>query len=353
MDWQLFGIFVVTALWETLHPGPTLALVVDTRARFGPTETLFVVAGITLANVAWVVAALALIYAGVHWVRDWMNLLVALLAVPFLVFLASTRILTSMVQFVAMLSPQRTNAPVRKTTLFATAFVAHLVNPLSIGFYLATFSALVSGKPLNQGILFGIVPIVMDSLVFGSYALLRTPLGDGPFARVLPLLAGVSMVAIVSQIVSQNPEINFYREGTELVMIAALLLAALHVARSQVILQRGKNSRALWRVVALWDSWFKVAAVVGAIVAVATTLNIDPMINHRIRICFVVAGVLAASLSFAKAYGELQDERFPSQGGNETRIDTSSWQASEVWVGVAAFGFLAAVFLLVTLAGNL
>lgn len=239
--------------------------------------------------------------------------------------------------------------------MFRMGFLAHAVNPLSIVYYLATFSLLVAGMPLEHGVLFGLVPIVIDLVVFLFLAFFKTPI-DKYFPawllnRVLPLLSGSAFVVIVVYISSQPSDVNFYRNYTGLVLLVALLISAIKVARRLVLSQKEKSSKMLWRIVAIWDSWFKVIAVAGAIITLASSFEIDPLINQRIRICFVVAGVLAGALSFAKAFGELQDERSPPKRENVQAIDPNCWQASELWVGVAVFAFLGAVFLLMTLTG--
>ena len=61
MDWHVLSAFIAAAVWEALIPGPSIALLVDTRARLGSEGALSFVAGITVANLAWVLITFYLI----------------------------------------------------------------------------------------------------------------------------------------------------------------------------------------------------------------------------------------------------------------------------------------------------
>ena len=354
MDWHVLSAFIAAAVWEALIPGPSIALLVDTRARLGSEGALSFVAGITVANLAWVLITFYLIYSkpdvlvlrsAVESARS----ILSLVAVPCLTFIASQRILLSMVELVTRQDVEAQPNAAKVQGMFLSGLIAHALNPLSFGFYLASFYTLISHMPLEQGIWFGAIPIVVDSSVFTIIGFVPIPLKKyfpKWLVRLTPLLSGLAVMWIVGFISTKQAGTAIYGETTELLMLGAFLLAALGLARRLVIAQKERSSRLLWRVVAVWDSWFKVTAVFGAILGFAFSSESHLQFERDIRLCFVVAAVIASSLTFAKAFGELQQERFPTPAEREIAINLKSWRASEVWVGIATIVFLMFAFLL-------
>lgn len=369
MELNPLVVFAVAAFFETLQPGPTIALVFETRASAGKVAALKTVAGITVANIFWVILALLVLHSNATWFGDKVSPGIGFFGVFYLMYLASERLLASAVQFIANENEQ-VPTKTRKYSFFSAGFWAHAGNPLSVSFYLATFSLLVTGKSTDQALIYGSIPIVVDMVIFTLLASLYMPITKDHFPKgLIQLLAGLSLFYLVAH-VSSNAQLSvaiahepsttpvssvLFSPLMALTMLASFLLASISVANRFVQSRKGKENKSLWRVVSLWDSWFKVAALFGAIFALIglfgpSSFQIDSAVDHRIRICFVVAAALAVTLSLAKSYGELQDGKFPGEVSGSA-IDVNCWQASIWWVGVAALAILIIAFLLMTATG--
>lgn len=358
MDLHVFISFVLATLFETLTPGPTLALVLDTRIREGKEHAQITVAGITAANVLWVLVALFALYAGATWLKNGLSATVQFAGNAYLIYLASSRVLSSTVQLVV---GQIDEAPAssKRSSLFKTGFFAHAGNPVTVAYYLATFSVATSGRPIETALNLGFIAVMSDLLAYGVLASIN--LGwineflKGPLVR---LFAGLALLYLVAHVSSGLPKSNpnvMASSGSTLAMLGAFLGAAVVLAHNLVVTRREKDNKVLWRITALWGVWFSLAALVGAIYTMLLGFNnsalaLGALIEHRIRICFVVAAVLATTLAFTKALGELQDERYPPTPGKQAALAVG-WQASPLWVGCAVLGFLIAVFVLFTVTG--
>ncbi|MBJ2158263.1 LysE family translocator [Variovorax sp. IB41] len=356
MDSKLILIFALAAFFEAVTPGPTMALVLETRTSAGIRGALLTVAGITVANIVWVACVLLLFLADAKWFGEWIGPFIKYFGAAYLVYLASRRLLSAVVQFITH-RDDREIAKQSGANLFWTGFIAHAGNPLSISYYLATFGVVIMSMSLTEATIYGAIPIVMDAAVF---VLLAIAFGEkkhlaGRWAR---LLAGLVLFFLVGHVYSNSPALNSEISVTPLmtfIMLGGFFYAAIAESRSEVALRKDKNNKMLWRVVGLWGVWFSAAAIFGGFYTLIggfamSAFSLEAVQEHRLRICFVVAAVIGSALSFAKACGELQDDQ-ATQPATGPAIKADGWQTSPYWIGAFAFGFLGAVFVLLTVIG--
>lgn len=357
---SLLMSFLAVTILDTIAPGPTLALVLQTRADSGKTAAFATVLGVTLADVLWVILALIVIHSGAQLAHDWIDPIVKNVGAAFLIYLASKRILSCAVDIIAR---QNGDPPVKSaltaSTAFRYGFMAHAVNPLSPAYYLGTFSLVISTLPLNYAIVGGAFPVLIDLLIFSLLALAWVNLPTFGFAttRLVRLFVGFFFVFLVGLAFSESHDKSnvLVTSWTAILMLVGFLAGALHEAIEQVGLRQKKPNKMLWRSLAVWSSWFSIAALVGALYTAIggfkeSTFSLPPEMEHRVRICFVIAAILAATLSFAKAIGELYDERVPAEGTPPT-APVQGWRTNPLRVGVAVIGLLTAAFLLLWVTG--
>jgi len=349
----VFSFFIAT-LFETLIPGPTLALVTETRISSGRKNAIETVAGITVANIFWVIAAIFVLYAGNLWFEQWIRPAIVYFGTAYLIYLASKRILSSSIVFITGYSESQDSVS-DSSNLFFTGFMAHAGNPLTIAYYIATFGIATSGQPLEIKVLFGLIAIFSDLLVYGIIAgknigevenILKKP--------VIRLIAGCALFYLISLVYSNQDNLDQSLTITPLIMIVmliAFLLAALHVAYDNVRSRINKNNILLWRVAKLWSIWFSIYAILGMFYSLVSgiegsALSFSDAIETRIRICVIVSMVLALVLSFVKSFGEVQDTQ--NANSDLEPIRENCWQTSPIRVAIATLIILLAVFILMT-----
>ena len=357
MDMKLIFIFAVAALFETVTPGPSMALVVESRASAGRRGAFITVLGITLANIAWVGCVILPLWFGSKWFAQWLVPVIRYLGTAYLIYLASRRMLSAVVQFIThrddLQIVQRS-----RSHIFWAGFFAHAGNPLSIGYYLATFGVIVMGMSFAHATLYGLVPVVIDFVVFALLAMVVFGKARNFAGRWARLLAGLFLFYLVGHVYSKSPTVDLgisVTPLTTLIMLAGFFWAAIAESRAEVLLREGKNNKLLWRAVGLWGVWFSVAALFGGLYTLiggfgVSAFSLDAVYEHRLRICFVVAAVIGSTLSLAKACGELQDDQ-SAQDLTLPAITPICWQTTPRSVGAFTFATLVAVYVLLTVTG--
>jgi threonine/homoserine/homoserine lactone efflux protein len=350
VDINIFLAFATICIFEAFIPGPTLALVIETRVSSGKKAAMATVAGITIANVIWVAVALFVVFANAKWLPDGASVPIQIAGAAFLVYLACRRLLSLAISLFSA-QPKVDSSPPDPNKAYLTGFVVHFANPLSVAFYIATFSVIINGHTLNTAILFGAIPVLIDLALFT--VLSTAPTGALAYVPrwISRLLAGLLLLYLVGHAYSKSSTISLSMTPlTALMMLVGFYVAAIAEAKYQVGLRKEGDNKLVWRTVALWGAWFSVAALLGGLYTLiggfgVSTFALDHPTEHRIRICFVVAAVLATTLSFAKAYGELQDEKFPRKSDTKS-TSIHDWRTAPLWVGGQVFGFLALTFIL-------
>ncbi len=351
---QLIITFALATLFETLIPGPTLALVIETRLSAGKKAVGETIAGVTAANIIWVFVAVFILYAGHSWFSAWGGQLITYIGTAYLMYLAARRILSSTVLWVAQYDEAYAllNKP---KNFFVTGFMAHAANPLTVAYYITTFGLATAQQSVETKIAFGMVAVLSDLLVFGLIGFFKLgPLESflrKPFFR---LFAGMALFYLITHVFSSGSNTDTGLAITSLIvvlMLVGFLVAALYEAYHHVHLRQNKDNKVLWRIAKLWSVWFSVYAVFGAFYALVggvsgSALDLGHDIEMRIRVCVIVATVIALALSFFKAYGELQDEQY--QPSASTAVSPSCLQAKLWFSGIISLAFLCGVFLLMT-----
>jgi hypothetical protein len=293
---------------------------------------------------------------GTNWWSGSLIVIIKYLGLGYLVYLASSRVLASATQFITgRFSSGQT--PSKGSTMFMKGFLAHAGNPITIAYYLATFSAAIVGKSIYIGMLMGLVAIVSDLTVYLALARINIGKASNVFRwTVVQLAAGLALLyfaAHVSANLSSTGQNAAVSPRAISVMLLAFIFSAIRLAYLMVCSRQGKDNKVLWRIIALWSAGFSVVTLFGAIYSVlsgfdTSTFALTPMAEHRVRICFVVSAVVAATLSLAKSMGEMQDEMVaPSLGADA--IDKNAWQGKSWRVGVCVVLFLIAVFVFLSI----
>jgi threonine/homoserine/homoserine lactone efflux protein len=360
IDPHLLLSFTIAALFETLNPGPTVALVFETRASKGTQAAGATVVGITLANMLGVLIGILVGNVGVG-AGDWVFMWIRTAAAGYLVFLASRRILSSTVMLIAGITDKVSSNWWSYGGDVGAGLLTHLSNPLTLPFYLGFFAATAAPLPVGTKLLLGAIAVVLDLIVYGAAAKWQPRWMEGRDSGgpviAFRLIAGAAFLYLVERTFSstspENPELAI-AAPTTLAMFIGFVVAAIREAQWFVKTRHSKNNKLLWRVVSLWSAMFSVYALIGGLYTLisdmsANTFTLDAIIESRLRICVVVAAVTAASLSFAKALGELQDER--SSDAPADAAIAVGWQALPERVTAAALLFLLAIFALLNATG--
>lgn len=353
--------FAFATFVETLTPGPTLALVVETRTAKGPRAAHSVVLGITLANIAGVLVVL--LARSVTLSVSFGETLKALgrdAGAAYLIYLASRRILSSALRFVTGTDATDRYEPAKHDRqMFITGFLAHFLNPVTLPYYLSTFAAAASNLSVRIVLLLGAIPVLSDLIVYEIVATywsrrdgFQMPAVATAIFRLLFGGALLYLVASTFSIGQQTSPALAISPVTTLLMLIGFLAGSIHEAHGWVVSRRECNNKLVWRIVSLWGVCFSVVTLVGALFTLidgidANAFGMTPTTKSRLRICFIVAAVIAASLNYAKAEGELQDERYPADSSK--RAISPTWQAQPWPAGLVTVVFLAAVFALLAL----
>lgn len=343
--------FALATLGETLIPGPTLALVFESRASATKKEVIELIAGITAANAVWVIVAIFIIYTGNTWFKETALPVLTYFGTAYLVYLASRRILSSSILFITGAAEDTTHTSINGH--FKTGFMAHFINPLTIAYYVTTFGLATMEQSIETKIGFGLIAIFSDLIVytligcvsFGNIEIIFRK----PFFR---LLAGCALFYLIVHVYSNPSESEHNLSITPPIMIFMLfgfLCAAILEAYCQVKSRTNKSNSILWRISKLWSIWFSIFAVLGAFYSLlsephGSVFSLSDSMEVYFRICIIVATVLAITLSFVKSYGELQDEK--NQKTDSDSVSADCWHASPFGAGIASFMFLAAIFIL-------
>ncbi len=367
MNLEAIFYFAAATAFETINPGPTLGLVVAMLVAFGRRSAFISVAGVAAANAVWVLLVFFLlspefIGANAEEIRS--------VSAGLLVFLASRRIISSMVELITMANLEDSghsarSRPATAGQAFAAGFWVHAVNPVTPPYYVGAFYATTAGA-LEATIVCGVIAVLFDVIFYsvvvaGSstvkflwdrYVDLKPlPLVDALFR----LLAGLFFLFLVAHVLSVT-RLDSTITTTALTvgfMLLGVLAAIVAEAYQLVVARKGLCNKVLWRIVAMWGAWFSLATVLGAIFTLyqvldnSTAMKLDPMTEQRVRICVIVAAFIATALAFAKSFGELQDEQVKTSIGTE--ISADCWQANPRKAGVVAFGVLLGVWILLWL----
>lgn len=355
MDYTLIVAFAFATLAETLTPGPTLALILETRTKTANHGALYTVLGVAVGNVVWVLAAILLMSAAVSLSAP-IQQAIKYCGVGVLMSIASRRIISSSVEIIA---GDWAKCEGSSSGHFWAGFSAHASNPLTIAYYLSTFTAAVSGKSQNTIIAIAAIAIFSDLIIYSPIATLKFKALDKLLElHFIKMLAGVFLFYLTAHTLSPATPNELAIALPPIVALTTLLgflFAAIAEAYYQVKKRKGNNNKVLWRTVAAWGAWFSILALMGAIFTLidgvaSSRLGLEATVNHRIRICFVAAAVIAASLAFSKAFGELQDEQSPCKADDEP-IKIQNWRGSPFAIGGVSFAILVAIFLLLMLTG--
>lgn len=354
---SLIIAFALATLGETLIPGPTLALVFESRLSRTKREIGELIVGITAANSVWVLAAIFIVFAGTTWLSDVAYPVLIHLGAAYLIYLASRRILGSSIQFITGASIE--SASISKgSRAFATGFMAHFVNPLTVAYYVSTFGVATSGQTIETKIGFGLIAIFSDLIAYLIIGYITFGNVESFFKRpFFRLLAGSALLYFVARVYSSTAGSDANITITPLIMafmLIGFLAAAILEAYDHIVSRKGKSNVMLWRIGKLWGIWFSIIAVFGAFYSLLSNIHgsgfaLGDSLEVYFKICIVVAAVMALALSFFKAYGEVQDEKNLSD--SNTAIPADCWHASPLKAGGASFIFLLAVFFLMWLTG--
>jgi threonine/homoserine/homoserine lactone efflux protein len=365
IDATAIGTFAVATIFETLNPGPTLGLVVALAVAFKTRKVaLNAVVGIGAANAAW--AAMVFFAFKSGFVTGLVASLIQYFSAGYLVYLASRRIISSMVKLIAY--PHHvssleatTTAPANMTALSAlgAGFSAHALNPLTPPYYVGPFYAATLGS-IQATVICGSIAVLSDVVIYGLIVqliwLMKTEVSKEISLDEYPLLAiavqlaaGMTFLFLVAHVFSAtkvDSRISI-TAVTTMCMFLGFFAAVIHEVYRFVLGRKGMDNKTLWRLVAMWGTWFSVATVAGGILALYQALStenvsIDSTVEHRLRICLVVAATLAMACTFAKAFGELQDEQVKAVNGNA--VDLTTWHSAPWRAGLAVGALLALVY---------
>jgi hypothetical protein len=361
---QEVAAFAVATLGESVNPGPTLVRLVSARTR-SRQEAWGVVLGVALANVAWVIIVVLLKSFGDQvppW--PWLGPLLKAIAALLLVFIATRAAASAAITGTeAYILGNWGEQPETDSTSGGSSFVngvygglyVHFVNPLSFTYYLGAYSGTLASDP-SLALLFSVVAVVIDFVVYGLLAffpvawIVRPSSLTFAFQRILSLLSSFAMLFLVAHVfaIDKSQQLHGLRN---LFMLLGFLFGTIWEAEKVAVLYGGKKNKLLWRGVLVWQSAFGATAIVGTILSVLVRIDpngfgIDQSWISAIAICSLVAVVITAALSYARARGEMLDEITSGQTQNQARtllINSPMLVFPFLFVGfVVLFGFFVA-----------
>jgi threonine/homoserine/homoserine lactone efflux protein len=361
MDFHALFSFAGATFVETITPGPTLALLIESRTR-SRSAAIATVIGITLANIVWILLILAL--------GSWLtpraedaHILPILrnVGAAYLILLATRRVLSATIHLIsAAQTPDQYQSARDDGSFIWAGFAAHFLNPVTPPYYLSAFGLVVSDKPVEVALLFGGLPIIFDLVAYLLVACVSLPrFGDSPAIAIANgtcrLLAASLLLYLVAHTLSADGATSSTLKLpgiTALLVLLGFLAGAVSEAYYWVGLRAGLNNKVLWRVVALWSSWFSAIALLGGLYALIDALNsnaipIGASLKAHLRICFIVAAGMAASLSLAKAFGEIKDELLATPGSQ--KAIAPGWIGHPLKAGLGALAFVLVVLLILRL----
>ncbi|MEM1129867.1 MAG: LysE family translocator [Pseudomonadota bacterium] len=165
MDPVLFLAFLTTTLFFVAVPGPSVAFATAQAIRYGPRAACVAVAGDALGTMVHISVAVG-----------GLTVLVALseLVLPILQIAGGIFILAMAWQAIRNIGKTGEASPSRTDrTTFWAGFFACVTNPKAIVFFVALFPAFISPdhNVLAQGVVYGLVFIVLDAVSILAYAL--------------------------------------------------------------------------------------------------------------------------------------------------------------------------------------
>lgn len=133
----------------------------------------------------------------------------------------------------------------------------------------------------------------------------------------------------------------------DLLMLLGFLAGTIWEAENFALKYGKTKNKLLWRGVLVWQSGFGAIAIIGTILSVLVRIDpdsfgIDKSLISAMAICSLVAAVLTAALSYARARGEMLDEwQIESDAGHTQNLTrTLSLNGPRAVFPVLVFGFL-------------
>jgi hypothetical protein len=310
--------FTVATFGESINPGPTVGLLLSARTRSWQ-EAWGVVGGVTLANVVWIVVVLVFAnrLSALPSVETSLKLFAAFLFV-LIATRAAVGAVVSLIRSYILDDWSDTTTP--RGSYFATGvlggFFFHFFNPLSLGYYFGAYGGTLASNP-SLAPIFSAIAVVVDFLVYAAVASLPVKLLNDSRTvfiarRVFALAASFAMLFLVARVFAVDGSQHLHGLRS-LLMLLGFLLGAIWEAHAFATLHGGEKNKLLWRGVLVWQSAFGATAIVGTILSALVRIDpkgfgIDQSKISAIAICSLVAAVLTAALSYARARGEMLDE---------------------------------------------
>jgi threonine/homoserine/homoserine lactone efflux protein len=337
--------FAVATFGESINPGPTLATLVLARTR-SRREAWGVVAGVTLANILWVIIVVLLKSSELPASPEAEPLLKAVAAL-ILVLMATRTAVGAAITGIEMYilrdwGTPPTNDPAIGARPLAdgvrNGFIFHFFNWLSVTYYLGAYSGTLASNP-SLALVFSFVAVLVDFLVYGVLASLPldrlTPSRISFTAqRIFALLASFAMLFLVARVFaidrSQQAPSELYGLR-DLLMLLGFLAGTIWEAENFADKYGRTRNKLLWRGVLVWQSAFGAIAIIGTILSVLVRIDpdgfgIDKSRISAMAICSLVAAVATAALSYARARGEMLDEaQNASDEGRTQNLTQTLW----------------------------
>jgi threonine/homoserine/homoserine lactone efflux protein len=363
MDLHALTAFAGVTLSEALLPGPSLAMLVETRASGDRSNAIAFTVGATLANMAWV--CVTIFFGGWLLQRAQTNpdgLRVLLnIGSAYLILLATRRIISAAITLISGGANDLPGTKAKRySTHIRTGFLVHFLNPANPLYYVFTFAVVLRGQSVETAILFGAIPVVADLIVHVFVVLmplLQLEAGLAALVKgIFRLLASLALLYLVAHAFSVDPKntAQLAIPGvTALLMSLGCVAGAMSEAYHLVYLREGMDNKKLWRIVAVWTAWFSAIALVGGLYVLIDALDSSAFASHEplkahARVAFAVAAAVAMSLTFAKSVGELLDEK---SGAAKGMAVTLPWAEQPLVAGLGALAFVLIVFGMLTLTG--
>jgi hypothetical protein len=291
--------------------------------------------GVSLANIVWVIAVVALPKLLASQLPPWPDAapLLKAFAALILVFIATRAAVSAVVIGIEahILKTWSTAASADLGSLSSgvgRGFMVHLFNPLTFTYYLGAYSGTLATDP-SLAFLFALVAVVVDFLVYAAVA--SVPVGrllaGSPmtfvFQRVFVLIAAFAMLFLVAHVFAMDRGDHAARELHGLrnfLMLLGFLAGVIYEAEKFAVRYGGTKNKLLWRGVLVWQSAFGTFTIVGAFLSVLVRIDPDSIgigksLISEIAICSLVAAVATVALSYARARGEMLDEAANADGG--------------------------------------
>jgi hypothetical protein len=356
--------FAVATFGESINPGPTIGALVSARTR-SRLEAWGVVAGVTLANILWVIIVVLLkLFASQLPTLPEAEPLLKAFAALILVFMATRAAAGAAITGIETYILRNWDKPPAEDPAIGArpfaggvrnGFIFHFFNLLSFTYYFGAYSATLASNP-SLALIFSVVAVLVDFLVYGVLAslpverLLRPSPTVFAARRIFALLASFAMLFLVAHVFAidrsqQTPgELYGLRD---LFMLLGFLAGTIREAENFAEKYGRTKNKLLWRGVLVWQSAFGAIAIIGTILSVLVRIDpdsfgIDKSLISAMAICSLVAAVVTAALSYARARGEMLDEaQIACDAGHTQNLTrTKSLNGPKVVFPALVFGFL-------------